>query len=381
MNPVPFQIGLILRYIFLLSFLLVLNLFFLPISIHAQTPNLVNITLNPTSLDHNMKINDTVTVGVDIDPGNSYKVTGIELKIFYNPEVLELFNTIPGDYLTLPSAAQCPNCQPVIANSSYTATFVSGTGANPKTEPGRLLQLQFKAIKNGETRVVVSSTSTNISGYDAQNNPVDTNLLGTINNATYIISDSISDSCSAEGSPCGIGLAGPKHPLGTCCNGLSCISSNSPDAGGTCQKCYQLPECVYDNPPCSITVPSGVEICSENPPKCVNPPPCLNGIKQPDGNIIYCDPQPGIVYCPITPLPPPIDCPTHQFGDANCDGIINDRDYRIWEFEMQFSELPYKRADFNSVGREDMVDFEIWRRNYQGPDICTTNNNSSSMTY
>lgn len=522
MNSVRKLCGSVFRNFLLIVFLFIFNIIFLPSSIFAQTPNLISITLNPTSLNEPMKINDTVTVGVDIDPGNSYKVTGIEVKINYSSQTLELLNTIPGDYLSLPTALQCPNCQPKIENGVYTATFVSGTGADPKTTVGRLLQLQFKAVGYGDGQVTVDATATNISGYDAQNNPVDTNLLGTVNNASYNINDTsptiqptikptvqpttlpvnsnqaslqfqpatgtynlndffytdikldtrnkpvygakiivtydpsyyqtdknavvpittdtkwgspdinfisrgqiaidfgkdqpaftgnstivritfkalkpgyvimgfsffqqydndtsnvtvvygkrdgvnisnvltdinngiyvISDqnTCSQENGPCGVGVAGPSHPLGTCCNGLTCVESGNPDQGGSCQtnpiQCYTPPACFNSNPPCKIMIPDNVILCPTNPP----------------------------------PPPPPPSCPTRQFGDANCDGVVNDTDYRIWEYDMQFPKLPNKRADFNGDGREDMIDFEIWRRNTRGSDVCTNSGNTASMTY
>lgn len=38
-------------------------------------------------------------------------------------------------------------------------------------------------------------------------------------------------------------------------------------------------------------------------PTCIPPPPCIYGEKQPDGTIIYCDPPPNVIYCPLSPTP------------------------------------------------------------------------------
>lgn len=63
---------------------------------------------------------------------------------------------------------------------------------------------------------------------------------------------------------------------------------------------------------CSNTIEAGSDtvctVCtSPTPVACITPPPCLKGIKQPDGSIIYCDPKPlpsGVSYCSYNPTPP-----------------------------------------------------------------------------
>jgi len=65
------------------------------------------------------------------------------------------------------------------------------------------------------------------------------------------------------------------------------------------------------------------------------------------------------------------------FGDANCDGNINNDDYNIWKCEFLnqgqcsdtsiVSHTTNKSADFNLDTKVDLVDFEIWRRNRFAP--------------
>lgn len=65
-----------------------------------------------------------------------------------------------------------------------------------------------------------------------------------------------------------------------------------------------------------------------------------------------------------TPIPPtntPVPCPRNR-GDANCDYAINENDFNLWlgEYRGQSSS---RNADFNSDGKVDLIDLEIWRRN------------------
>jgi hypothetical protein len=70
-------------------------------------------------------------------------------------------------------------------------------------------------------------------------------------------------------------------------------------------------------------------------PTCVPRPPCLDGVRDSNGNVIYCDPQPGVIYCPrLTPTTgkatstptPPAGCYYFQPQCASvttpCDPIL-----------------------------------------------------------
>lgn len=61
-----------------------------------------------------------------------------------------------------------------------------------------------------------------------------------------------------------------------------------------------------------------------------------------------------------TTIPP--TCPTHNKGDANCDGKINLVDYEIFIRELITGKKV--RADFDSNGVLDSVDDGIWRNSY-----------------
>lgn len=60
----------------------------------------------------------------------------------------------------------------------------------------------------------------------------------------------------------------------------------------------------------------------------------------------------------ITPVP----CALKAKGDANCDDTIDLIDFEIWRKEFM-GEKVGKDADFNSDNKIDLIDFEIWRKN------------------
>ena len=76
------------------------------------------------------------------------------------------------------------------------------------------------------------------------------------------------------------------------------------------------------------------------------------------------------------------ECDTKYRGDTNCDGNINDDDYKIFKCEFLnqgrcsdtsiVSQPTDKSSDFNSDQKVDLIDFEIWRKNY-----FSLNNNST----
>lgn len=62
-------------------------------------------------------------------------------------------------------------------------------------------------------------------------------------------------------------------------------------------------------------------------------------------------------------------CPSSFQGDADCDGNINDYDYRIWQCEYIgngscSNPTSNKNADFNNDNKVDLINFEIWRNYY-----------------
>lgn len=70
---------------------------------------------------------------------------------------------------------------------------------------------------------------------------------------------------------------------------------------------------------------------------------------------------PGTVFCPkLTPTPP--SCQKSQ-GDANCIGGIDLVDFEIWRKEFA-GELKTKTADFNNDTKVSLADFEVWRSSF-----------------
>ena len=66
----------------------------------------------------------------------------------------------------------------------------------------------------------------------------------------------------------------------------------------------------------------------------------------------------------LTPILTPVSsCLTRSQGDANCDGLFNDMDFGMFTSAMK--GLAYAcsncSADFNTDGKVDLVDYEIWR--------------------
>lgn len=65
----------------------------------------------------------------------------------------------------------------------------------------------------------------------------------------------------------------------------------------------------------------------------------------------------------MTPISIPIPCQNKNKGDADCDGVITQKDYEIWREE--FVKQPrFMQSDFNGDGRISISDFEFWRRNF-----------------
>ncbi len=69
----------------------------------------------------------------------------------------------------------------------------------------------------------------------------------------------------------------------------------------------------------------------------------------------------------ITPIPR--ECSTKVFGDADCDGQTTADDYKYWLCEFieggVCKDINSGRwSDFFRDGKVDMVDFEVYRRNF-----------------
>lgn len=74
-------------------------------------------------------------------------------------------------------------------------------------------------------------------------------------------------------------------------------------------------------------------------------------------------PTPSLSQSPTsTPMP---GCPSKNKGDANCNNVIDLIDFEIWRKEFTGS-LQTKNADFNISGAVDIVDFELWRKGMFG---------------
>jgi hypothetical protein len=157
----------------------------------------------------------------------------------------------------------------------------------------------------------------------------------------------------------GVCVSGVVNKCGWC--GLSCgpITPNM-----ACTK-IAPPEgkmCVSDGNGCAIrTIPL---ITGE--PSCVPVPACVDGIVGTDGNIVYCDLSPGVIYCPRT-------TPTGSarlLGDANQDGKVDLVDFAIWKRDyIQFANTEPEggmAGDFDKSGKTDLVDFGIWKKAYVG---------------
>jgi subtilisin family serine protease len=81
-------------------------------------------------------------------------------------------------------------------------------------------------------------------------------------------------------------------------------------------------------------------------------------------------PFPSPPYCPDT-----ANCQKKTAGDADCNGIVEQRDYEIWksQFDTMIPPVPANNnSNFSCIEGNipsyfiDVVDFEIWRKNTQG---------------
>lgn len=70
-----------------------------------------------------------------------------------------------------------------------------------------------------------------------------------------------------------------------------------------------------------------------------------------------------IVTTTNPPTPVGTSCSLKQKGDADCSGTIDLVDFEIWRKEFT-GTLTTKKADYNSNSSIDLADFEIWRRSF-----------------
>jgi hypothetical protein len=127
-------------------------------------------------------------------------------------------------------------------------------------------------------------------------------------------------------------------------NGACVVKPKSPTP-----TCIPRPSCLDANPACMMKIPEGGYFCPK--PTCIPRPDCMDGIKDANGNVVYCDPRPGVVYCPV-----------NKGGDANGDGKTDLVDFTIWKKEYLARLIA--KADFNKDGKVDLVDFTVWKNNY-----------------
>jgi len=134
--------------------------------------------------------------------------------------------------------------------------------------------------------------------------------------------------------------------------------------------------------------PTTVMIPTKPVTTCIPRPPCIDGIDDGNGNIVYCTPKPGVVYCPETTQTPPCTkrlecmddanpcmpdlapgappfCPpvTNTKGDANGDGKSNLVDFDMWKNDF-LKGLTSTATDFNKDGSTNDADFIIWKNAY-----------------
>lgn len=133
-------------------------------------------------------------------------------------------------------------------------------------------------------------------------------------------------------------------------------------------KCYQP----------TSTCPKGT-LCTQEirAPYCVPincNPPCKDGSTCVEQEASKCPPG---AYCPIkvidpicvlnTPIPTPKNmCALHPQGDANCDNVVNGADFEVYKIFMigkGYIDAKYS-ADFNTDGKVNMIDYEIWRNTF-----------------
>lgn len=142
-------------------------------------------------------------------------------------------------------------------------------------------------------------------------------------------------------------------PDADCPVGYRCYQPSSTCPRGTlCTQVIQAPYCVPTNcnPPCRVGSTCIEQAASNCPPGAY----CL---------IRVIDP----ICVPNTPIPTPKNmCTLRPQGDANCDNVVNGADFDVYKTFMLgkgYTDSTYS-ADFNTDGKVNMIDYEIWRNTF-----------------
>jgi hypothetical protein len=66
------------------------------------------------------------------------------------------------------------------------------------------------------------------------------------------------------------------------------------------------------------------------------------------------------------PLAPVLNCPKRAMGDANCDGVVDTKDYACWRsrFLTGKETSNCKNTDFNGKEAVNLLDFTIWKNSF-----------------
>lgn len=64
-------------------------------------------------------------------------------------------------------------------------------------------------------------------------------------------------------------------------------------------------------------------------------------------------------------------CPTRHSGDADCSAVTNLIDFEIWRKEYM-GQITTLSADFDNSGAVELADFEIWRKTFLGIQTTPT---------
>ena len=177
-------------------------------------------------------------------------------------------------------------------------------------------------------------------------------------------------------------------PTPTCIPRPACLDAEypqercmMPETTDMCPKASPTPtrQCAIDCmegsvPYCPISTgcPTRCDMICVNPSISPSPTPELKSCPTPpvceNGNLMHGDPPPGgrcaYYFCVPNTTPPP-SCLLKPKGDADCNGTIDLIDFEIWRKEFA-GEKVMEQADFNNTKTADLADFEIWRKGFFG---------------
>src|SRR5206468_3026257 len=75
---------------------------------------------------------------------------------------------------------------------------------------------------------------------------------------------------------------------------------------------------------------------------------------------------------PTTSLPTQAQCAKKSQGDANCDGLIDNNDFTVWQDEFKHIASTLS-SDFNNDGKVTLLDFNIWKDTLRTSPSTTPN--------